>query len=169
MNRALLLMFVVLMFLYTTGFEADRYMTDTAHNRLKEAMNRGAHDASLQVYSESLSEGVVIFEQPAAKQAFLRGLQGNLQLSESLDPKPGTLFASAPEIIFEDYVDDVTPGVSFPYTYVRTDRKIVRVMKGPAVVYQVRIRMPRAHAFSFDGYVYKTVIFEYPLDGGIVI
>lgn len=164
----LLLIFVVLMFLYTTGFEADRYLTDTTHNRLKSALNRGAHDASLQVDRRRLGEGLIVFDRPRAREAFEQGLRNNLQLGEDLSPEPGTLLTKTPEIVFEDYVDEADPANVFPLNYVRPDRQIARVLKGPAVVYQVRVRLPRAHAFSFDGYIYKTVIFEYPLNGGTI-
>ncbi|MCZ8515150.1 hypothetical protein O9H85_22560 [Paenibacillus filicis] len=168
MNRVLLLMFVVLMFLYTTGLEADRYLTDTVHNRLKSALNRGAHDASLQVDRRKLAEGRIMFDRPAARKAFEQGLRNNLQLGEDGLPLPQTLFREPPELLFEDYVDESDPGDLFPRSYVQTDRSITQVLKGPAVIYQIRIRMPKAHVFSYDGYIYKTVIYEYPLNGGTI-
>lgn len=164
MNRALLLLFVVLMFLYTTGYEADRYVTKTTHNRLKFALNRGAHDAALQVNKDRLAEGEIVFERGMARAVFERGLEYNLQLDSNGAPHAGTLLQKEPDIIFEDYVDDSIPGVSFPFSYVRENENIYKVLKGPAVIYRVKVKLPRTHAWSYNGDVYKNVIYEYPLD-----
>lgn len=164
MNRALLLLFVVLMFLYTTGFEADRYVASTTHSRLKFALNRGGHDAALQVSKDYLAEGLVVFDRPLALAAFEAGLRGNLQLRTDGTPYEGSLLSDAPVIVFEDYVDNSTPEVLFPYSYIRESEHIFQVLKGPAVIYKVRVKMPRSSQLSYDGDVYKTVIYEYPLD-----
>ncbi|SFL69044.1 hypothetical protein SAMN03159341_108235 [Paenibacillus sp. 1_12] len=164
MNRALLLLFVVLMFLYTTGFEADRFVTTTTHNRLKFTLNRGAHDAALQVNKDWLADGLVVFDRPLAHAAFEAGLRGNLQLRLDGTPSIGSLLSAAPVIVFEDYVDDLSPEVVFPYSYVRESEHIVQVLKGPAVIYRVKVKLPRSSSMSYDGDVYKTVIYEYPLD-----
>lgn len=164
MNRVLLLMFVVLMFLHTTGYEADRYVTTTTHNRLKFSLNRGAHDAALQVDKERLAEGDIVFERGLARAAFEKGLEHNLQLDSSGNPRASTLLQSKPVIVFEDYVDDSTPGVAFPFSYVRESEHIYQVLKGPAVIYRVKVKLPRTHAWSYVGDVYKNVIYEYPLE-----
>jgi hypothetical protein len=164
MNRALLLLFVVLMFIYTTGFEADRYVASTTHNRLKFALNRGGHDAALQVSKDWLAEGLVVFDRPFAVAAFEAGLRGNLQLRMDGTPYEGSLLADKPVIVYEDYVDNSTPGVLFPHSYIREDEHIFQVLKGPAVIYKVKVKMPRSSHLSYDGDVYKTVIYEYPLD-----
>jgi hypothetical protein len=166
MNRVLLLFFVVLFFLYTTSLEADRFVTKTVHNRLKFALNRGAHDASLQIDRTRLADGSIVFERTEARSAFLSGLQYNLLLLPSGAPRAGSLLTASPELVFEDYVDDATVTEGFPLSYVREDRHIVQVLKGPAVIYQVRVKLPRTHNDSYDGYVYKTVIYEYPYDEG---
>ncbi|MCS7461464.1 hypothetical protein N0M98_15030 [Paenibacillus doosanensis] len=164
MNRALLLMFVILMFLYTTGFQADRFVTSTTHNRLKFALNHGAHDAALQVVKSRLAEGQIVFERGLARKAFEAGLKANLQLNEDGTPYARTLLQAAPVIVFEDYVDDDMPEVTFPYNYVRTDQRISKTLKGPAVIFKVKVKLPRTNGFSYEGDVYKTVIYEYPLD-----
>lgn len=160
----LLLLFVVLMFLYTTGYEADRYVTKTTHNRLKFALNRGAHDAALQVNKERLAEGDIVFDRGKARKAFEAGLEYNLQLDSGGAPRAGTLLQSEPVVVYEDYVDDSIPGIAFPFSYIREDESIRKVMKGPAVVYRVKVKLPRTNGWSYDGDVYKTVIYEYPLD-----
>jgi hypothetical protein len=162
MNRALLLIFVVLMFVYTTVFEADRYVASTTHNRLKFALNRGGHDAAMQVSKYWLAEGMVVFERPLALAAFEAGLRGNLQLRMDGTPYEGSLLSGKPEIVFMDYVDHSTPGVLFPYSYIKESEHIFHVLKGPAVIYKVRVKMPRSSYLSYDGDVYKTVIYEYP-------
>lgn len=164
MNRVLLLFFVVFLFLYTTANEADRYVTKTAHNRLKFALNRGAHDAALQIDRSVLAEGSIVFARTEARNAFIAGLGHNLQLQPDGTPRAGSLFSSRPELVFEDYVDDAAAGISFPVSYVREDRRIVQVLKGPAVIYQVRVKLPRNQTGSYDGYIYKTVIYEYPYE-----
>lgn len=163
MKRALLLLYVILLFLYTTGFESDRFITSTTHNRLKLALNHGGHDAALQINKQELAEGRIVFERAEARAAFEASLRYNLQLHEDGTPVTGSLLRSAPIILFEDYVDDSTPGVIFPHHYVQESRLIDKVLKGPAVVYQVKVKLPRDNAFSYDGYIYKTVVYEYPL------
>lgn len=162
MNRVLILFYVVLMFLYTTAFDADRYVMETAHLRLKNALNRGAHDASLQVDASYLAEGRVIFDQAAARNAFLAGLAANLQLGSNLEPLPSTLFKEAPVIVFEDYVDERASLLTFPHAYTQPEQGISQMLSGPAVVYRVRIKLPATNRYSYDGSIYKTVIFEYP-------
>jgi hypothetical protein len=157
-------MFVVLLFLYTTGFEADRYVTKTTHNRLKFALNRGAHDASLQIDKELLAEGRIVFERSTARSAFEAGLRNNLQLQADGTPYSGSLLSDSPVIVFEDYVDDSTAGVNFPFSYVQDSQRIIKVLKGPAVIYRVKVKLPRNHSLSYTGVVHKTVIYEYPLD-----
>jgi hypothetical protein len=164
MNRVLLLLFVVLLFLYTTGFEADRFVTTTTHNRLKFSLNRGAHDASLQIVKEQLAEGRLVFDRTAARSAFEAGLRHNLQLQPDGTPAVRSLLTDAPVIVFEDYVDDSTAGIAFPFSYVQESQRIIKVLKGPAVIYRVKVKLPRNHALSYSGDVYKTVIFEYPLE-----
>ncbi|MFD0681750.1 MULTISPECIES: hypothetical protein [unclassified Paenibacillus] len=164
MNRALLLMFVVLLFLYTTGFEADRYITVTTHNRLKFALNRGGHDASLQIDKELLAEGKIVFTRLSARHAFEKALQNNLQLGLDGAPLMGSLLSDPPIIVFEDYVDDHTPGADFPFNYVNESEHIVKMLKGPAVIYKVKVKLPRHHTLSYEGDVYKTVIYEYRFD-----
>ncbi|WP_019536605.1 hypothetical protein [Paenibacillus ginsengihumi] len=163
MNRVLLLFYVVLTYLYTVAFDADRFVTETVHSRLKYSMNRGAHDAALQVNRTLLGQGKIVFDRPAAKAAFLEGLRANLQLGADLSPAGSSFLTAAPEVVFEDYVDHGDAAVTFPYSYVRPDRRIVHVLKGPAVIYQVRIKLPQTNRLSYDGFVYKTVIYEYPL------
>ncbi|TDF94125.1 hypothetical protein [Paenibacillus piri] len=162
MNRVLLLIFVVLLFLYTTGFQADRYITVTTHNRLKFAINRGGHDASLQISKEPLADGQIVFDRTAARRAFEATLQVNLQLRPDGTPYAESLLSRAPVVVFEDYVDDATPGAVFPLSYVQESQQIVKVLRGPAVIYKVKVKLPRSHALSYDGDVYKTVVYEYP-------
>jgi hypothetical protein len=164
MNRVLLLLFVVLMMLYTTSFEEDRFVTTTTHNRLKFSLNRGGHDAALQVSKDRLGEGLVVFDRPLAHAAFEAALTNNLQLRTDGTPYAGSLLQRAPVIVFEDYVDDSMAGVAFPFNYVRENEHIVKVLNGPAVIYKVKVKMPQTNRLSYDGDVYKTVIYEYPLN-----
>jgi hypothetical protein len=161
MNRVLLLMLLFIVFIYLTGFQEDRYITETVHNRLKFSLNRAAHDAALQVDKEALSEGQVVFSRGEALDVFKATLRDNLQLQIDLSPIPGSLFQSELEVIFEDYVDDDS-GVAFPLTYTNAANQIVQVLKGPAVVYRVRVKLPRSNSLSYQGYIYKSVIYEYP-------
>jgi hypothetical protein len=164
MNRALLLLFVVLMYLYTTSFAADRYVTTTTHNRLKFTLNRGGHDAALQVNKDKLAEGQIVFDRLLAHAAFEAALTDNLQLGVDGKPYAGTLLQSAPSLVYEDYVDDGMADVVFPFSYVRASEGIIKVLKGPAVIYKVKVKMPQTNRLSYNGDVYKTVIYEYPLD-----
>ncbi len=149
-------------FIYAMGFEADRYITEAVHNRLKFSLNRSAHDASLQVDKLALTEGRIVFVRSGARHAFEAGLRANLELQDNLFPRAGTMLGKPPEIVYEDYVDDATPGVRFPFSYVRPEQNIYQVIKGPAVIYRVRVMLPGTNRFSYNGYVYKTVIYEYP-------
>ncbi|TBL80604.1 hypothetical protein [Paenibacillus thalictri] len=164
MHRVLLIVMMAGIYLFAMGFEADRFMTKEVHNRLKFSLNRAAHDASLQVDAAALNDGRIQFVRSDARVVFEAGLRYNLELQSGaqLTPKEGTLLKGPVEIIYEDYVDDATPGVAFPFSYVRNAEHIAQVLKGPAVIYRVRVPLPRTNRLSYDGYIYKTVIYEYP-------
>lgn len=161
MNRVLLIILTLPIFIFLWGFQDERYLSQTVHERLKNSINRGAHDASLQIDPQQLKRGNIVFLQSESFRVFKSTLIENLGLELNLSPKPKTLLSSPVEILFEDYVDD-SSGVSFPYSYENDEFKIKKMMKGPAVVYVIRTKMPRVNTLSYDGYVYKRVIFEYP-------
>jgi hypothetical protein len=162
MNRVLLVMMMTGIFMLAQGFESDRFVSETVHNRLKFSLNRAAHDASLQVDKLQLTEGRIVFKRNDARFVFEAGLRDNLQLREGFVPLEGTLLKQPVDIVFEDYVDDATLGVQFPFSYVQPAHHIFQVIAGPSVIYRIRVPMPKTNRFSFDGYIYKTVIYEYP-------
>jgi len=161
MQRIVLIMLISIFWLFLRGFQADRNIQETAHVRLKEGINKAAHDASMQVDDYQWGQGKIVFNHTKAIDVFRNTLAYNTDLRPDLNPIPGTFFADPIEITFEDYVDD-SSGVVFPFTYINDREGIYHVLKGPAVVYKVRTKVRQTNPWSYKGYIRKTVVFEYP-------
>ncbi|MGG3471558.1 hypothetical protein ABES02_29340 [Neobacillus pocheonensis] len=161
MNRTLLLLALGLLLIFMQFYNVDRFSNTTIHDRSKYSLHRAAHDAALQVNPALKVNGQIVFVRDKALQAFKDTFAKNMSLKPDLSPKPNTLLKNPVEIIFEDYIDDQS-GVTFPYNYVNSQYGINKTIKGPAVIYEIRTKAVKHSTYSYDGYIYKNVIFEYP-------
>lgn len=149
------------MFIIMTFLQIERDINSTTQQRLKASITRAAHDASLQVVDSLVGEGYIVFDREKARAAFEQTLQSNLQLKSDLTPKPHTLLHDQMYIIAEEYIDDYS-GVTFPYNYRNDEMRMYKTIYGPAVIFKIRVHMPRVSRFGYDGDVTKDVIYEYP-------
>jgi hypothetical protein len=161
MNRSLLIMALSLIFIIMEFYNADRLSDTSIHDRSKNSLNRAAHDAALQIDPVYKVDGQIVFLRDKALQVFTDTLTRNLDLKPNLSPKANTVLRDPVEIIFEDYVDDLS-GVTFPYNYVNTQYGIYKTIDGPAVIYEIRTKAPKLSTYSYAGYIYKNVIQVYP-------
>jgi len=161
MKKSVQILLVMVLFITMEFTNADRHANMTLNNSETFGLFRAAHDASLQVKPDALSEGLIVFDRTKARETMMQTLSMNMGLKPDLKPKEDSYLTDPVEILFEDYVDDES-GVSFPYNYRNDQYKIYKTIWGPAVIYEIRIKTPRSSTFSYDGYIYKNIIQEYP-------
>lgn len=143
-------------------WQVDDNNTVLANERLKNAINYAAHDASLQINRAEMARGRIVFDHVLAESVFRKTLQDNLLLENDLTPKPNTLFKAPLTVLFAGHIDD-DDGVAYPYFYENNTYGIHRWINGPAVIFAVRV--PRPQVFNVNP-VYdlvKWAVFEYPL------
>lgn len=143
-------------------WQVDDNLTGLANERLKNAVNYAAHDASIQVNSEELANGRIVFDTAKAKEVFNRTLADNLSLDNNLVPRPNTLFKEKINVIYTDYIDD-RDGLTFPYLYENDYYGIRHWVFGPAVVFAVEVPRPRAFNLNPSYSLVKWSVFEYPV------
>lgn len=143
-------------------WQIDDNTSGLANERLKNALNYAAHDASLQVNKQDLARGMIVFDTLSADEAFKKTLADNLFLDNRLVPKANTLFKESVSVIFTDYIDD-TDGVVFPYLYENSTHGIRQWIYGPAVIYAVEVPRPRVFNVNPSYNLVKWAVFEYPV------
>ena len=143
-------------------WQIDDNNTGLANERLKNAVNYAAHDASLQIDKSEVGGGRVVFDTVSAEEAFKKTLQDNLSLDVDLVPKGNTLFQEKFTVTYTDYIDD-NDGVNYPYFYENNVFGIHRWIYGPAVIFAVEVPRPRAFNMNPSYNLVKWAVFEYPL------
>lgn len=162
MKRVLFLILTLVYYVMIQWHQDDYLYSRLVHERLKNSINRGAHDASLQIKDEEWGEGRIEFDRDKALKAFKTTLADNISLdANTLSPKQNTILKNKVEILFEDYIDAKSQ-VSYPYAYVNNEYKIRKTIYGPAVIYVVRVPNPVVHPTSMKEDIQKWVVFEYP-------
>lgn len=162
MRKVLMIVLLMIFYVQLQNFQDDHLIHRLTHERLKNSINRGAHDASLQVDPVAWGEGRIEFVTDRALLAFKNTMSANIGLDPvTLKPLPNTMLTSEMDILFEDYID-FKDNVKFPYLYKNSTYGIQRTIYGPAVVYVVRIKTPKYSATSSNAYIQKPVVFEYP-------
>lgn len=143
-------------------WQVDDNNTSLANERLKNAVNYAAHDASLQVDRTELARGRIVFDKDTAEEAFKKTLQENLFLDAELNPKPNTLFKEKLSVIHTDYIDNSTI-TDYPYFYEETNYGIHHWIYGPAVVFAIEVPRPRVFEVNPRYNLVKWAVFEYPI------
>jgi len=162
MDRVFLIILTLAIFVRIQIFQDDHFVSRITNERLKNSINRGAHDASLQIDPVAWGNGEIIFVTDQALQTFKHTLADNMGLNQvTLEPLPNRLMTDPVEILFEDYID-ANDSVTYPFTYVNATYGISKKIYGPAVIYVVRTKQPKVHATSSNSVINKFVVFEYP-------
>ncbi|MCR8987640.1 hypothetical protein NW801_21870 [Brevibacillus laterosporus] len=171
MDKVLLVILSLAFFIRIEMFQNDQLVNRLVNARLKYSIDRGAHDASLQIDEEAWGNGYILFVKEKALETFKSTLGSNISVDPvSLVPHPNTLLKDKIHIIYEDYIDH-EDNVSYPYYYQNEQYNIHKWIYGPAVIYVVKVMTPKIHPTSLNEYIQKSVVFEYPfpsdLDKGL--
>jgi len=161
MRAAISMLLISVFFISVSLYQLDTETTLLANERLKNAVNRAAHDASLQVDRAELSNGRIVFDRTSAAAAFRQTLAANLGLDENLDPKPGTMFSEKARVEYMEFLDD-SGGLTFPLLYENSVYSIAKTVRGPAVVAVVSITKPVTSGLSSSWTMRKWAVYEYP-------
>jgi hypothetical protein len=143
-------------------WQIDGSMALLANGRLKNGINRAAHDASLQVDKAQLTNGKIVFNSNAAMNTFKNTIAANLVLDDQLIPQPNTLFTRPIAITYMDFIDDLD-GVTYPYFYENSMYGISKIIYGPAVIFAIETDKPRPFNISEEYMMVKWAVFEYPI------
>ncbi|MFD2328826.1 hypothetical protein ACFSR7_06135 [Cohnella sp. GCM10020058] len=162
MRKTLMILLMSFVLLLVEMLNANRHINLSLVNAMTTGLFRAAHDASLQVDPSQQNDGFIVFDREKAHAVFVDTFARNLRLKANLEPQNGSWLKDPVEILHEEYIDD-SSGVSFPYNYRNDQFKIYRTLNGPAAIFEVRIKSPRSSAYSYNGYIYKNIIQEYPL------
>lgn len=155
---------IMMSFIFITFWlwQTDGSVALIANERLKNSINRAAHDASLQVDRRQLINGIFIFDTTSSLASFKKTLADNLSLDNQLTPIPNTLFTKPITITYMDFIDDLD-GATYPYLYENSMYGISKIIYGPAVIFAVETDKPRPFNISDNYMMRKWAVFEYPL------
>lgn len=148
--------FVTLIFL-----QLDMETANLANERVKEALNRASHDASLMVDAQEQKNGRIVFDITNATNALKASLQANLALDANLDPLVNTLFTDRVSVEFIDFIDD-NDGFAYPYIYQNATYNITKAIDGPSVVAVISVTRPMISGLSQPWKIRKWAVYEYP-------
>lgn len=114
-------------------------MYDQAIQLGKGAMQIAAHDASLELSTNSVGIGQVVFNQSAAQQVFLR----TFDLNAGFDPTTNGALASSrfigqSKLVLSAFVDN--SNATFPIDYTNSTYGINKVLTAPAVIFVVQVQ-----------------------------
>lgn len=163
MRASIAMILLGVFFVFVIYIEIDQDMSSLLNERVKNAVNRATHDASLCINKQEFSEGRIVFSPNQALITFNNTLAANLGLDPaSLNPKPNTLFTSKPAIELLEFIDD-NSGINFPYYYQNSTYGINKILYGPAVISIVKIEKPVFCSLSAKFDYRKWCVYEYPV------
>lgn len=171
MKHILFTCFMMVMCTLLWSWQIEGNTQNIALERAKNAVNRAAHGASLQIDDLALSNGQLIFDKTQALIAFTDILSKNMQLDSSLKALPDTLFQGQVQVVYEDYVDDSNVvaryGSGFDaggklYQYNSADFNLQQIINGPSVIYVIKVQKPMQIDSTEETYYYIGSIYEYP-------
>ena len=157
MHKAVLLLGVTWIFLLYTYTQNDLYNQMLLKNKLQQAVNQAAHDASLQINVDLKSDGEIVFDRAKAHEAIIASFQYNLNLNDDLTPKEKSFLRHRLEITTEDYLDEQV--ITFPYLYQK--RGFQALIHEPSIVLTVRTASYGFSPFSFHGDMYAFTVVNY--------
>lgn len=142
MYKLVLFALVTVIIMTVHALQLDREMAVHTLFRAKDAVNRAAHAAALQLDDEKVSWGVQDIDPLKAEQWARQYLQVNLGLDESLHPLTGSWLQEQVEWLVFDVIQ---ADESFPYHYVNSTYGFEATLHKPGVVLMVRIHYPRSY------------------------
>lgn len=162
MKSCISIIMMSLFFVFVIYLEIDLDMASLLNQRVKNALNRATHDASLCLDKEKASYGKTVFDQNTAISTFKASLSYNLGLNEKdLSPLPETAFVSKPTVEMIDFIDD-DDNVIYPFLYENKSYGISKLLKGPAVISVIKMEKPIFCSLSPKLDYRKWAVYEYP-------
>lgn len=163
MRSSISIILLAVFFVFVYFMELDQDMAGLLNERVKNAVNRATHDASLCIDKEVWADGKMVFHRQEALVTFNTTLAANLGLNPvDLNPKPNTMFTEKPVIELVEFIDD-NSGVTYPYFYENPTYGIGKIIYGPSVISVVKIKKPLFCSLSAKFDYRKWAVYEYPI------
>ncbi|MFC6333880.1 hypothetical protein ACFP56_14730 [Paenibacillus septentrionalis] len=132
------LMLVVWLSLYAGG--VDQELAMKSYYKGKQAVNRGAHAAALQLDAAMLAEGVFQLDPAKARESAERIIYLNLKLDEKGRPTNESFIRTPVEIVHFEVLD---ASLSYPHHYELSSYGFRTTFYRPAVVIVMNLTYPR--------------------------
>lgn len=132
------LLLVVWLSLYAGGIDQELAMK--SYYKGKQAVNRGAHAAALQLDTVALAEGIFQLDPPKARAAAEQMIYRNLSLDESGNPTANSFIRTPVHIVYFEVLD---ASLSYPYHYRLDSYNFQTTFYRPAVVIVMKLSYPR--------------------------
>lgn len=140
MNRLLLLMLLVALFMSLHALQTDEELAMHTLFEAKHAVNRAAHAAVLQIDPMQWAKGNAVIDEEQAYLEARRYLRENLRLDDNLAPLPGSFLREPVEIVVWKVIQNDQP---FPYVF-ENDAYSYRVtLNRPGVIMIAKLSYPR--------------------------
>lgn len=131
------LMLIIWLALYGSGM--DQELSMKFYYKAKQAVNRGAHAAALQVDQASLADGIFQLDYARAKTEAELYIYRNLNLDQDGNPTETSFTSERVEIIHFEVLDAELP---YPYHYELQQYGFSTVFHSPAVIIVVNLSYP---------------------------
>jgi len=131
------LMLVIWLAMYGSGMEQELAMK--FYYKAKQAVNRGAHAAALQIDQVSLADGVFQLDVDRAKTEAKSYIYRNLNLDQSGNPTEASFVNERVEIVHFEVLD---AELIYPYHYELEQYSFSTVFHSPAVIIVLNISYP---------------------------
>lgn len=137
------LMLVIWLMLYSNG--VDQELAMKTYYKGKQAVNRGAHAAALQLDAAALADGVFQIDPVKARAQAERYIYRNLKLDEQGKPVADSFIRKPVEIVYFDVLD---ASLSYPHVYELKQYGFSTVFYRPAVVIVLHFSYPRIFSIN---------------------
>jgi len=131
MYKLILVFLMAVAFFTLYAVQMDEEAAVRVFFQLKHAVNRAAHAAAQQIDLKSLAEGIIIYDEDAAREEAERYLRLNLKLDERLMAEDDSYLKGAVVVRELALVDDT---YAFPYHYENAQYDYAVTLHKPGVI-----------------------------------
>jgi hypothetical protein len=140
MYKLLLIPLMLLLWLTLYGSGMDQELAMKSYYKVKQAVNRGAHAAALQLDTVALANGVFQLDDEAARIRAEQYIYRNLLLDEFGMPTVDSFIRTPVEIVYFEILD---ASLEYPYRYELSQYRFSTVFNSPAVIIVLHFSYPR--------------------------
>jgi len=137
------LMLVVWLSLYASGI--DQELSMKSYYKGKQAVNRGAHAAALQLDKIALAEGIFQLDPIKARAEAEKMIYRNLSLDETGKPTSQSFIRTPVQIVHFEVLD---ASLSYPFHYELDSYDFQTTFYRPAVVIVMKLTYPRIFSIN---------------------